>query len=236
MKLFSVLFFIGNAILHVALLALDAIQIIEIEKLYVLYLGSRLMLMPLLAAWVIPKIKKYRPELTPFILSALFFSWMGDAMLSFSGELFFISGLSCFLLAHLSYMLYYYKETGFNQRQILKAKKWLVLPFVGLIVLFLYFTAPNLKSLLVPVIIYSFILCGMALLALQRLGNVIPSAFYFTFFGALLFVASDFLIGVNAFYRPFNESKLVIMITYIIGQYLIGKGLILQASYNIKYS
>lgn len=230
MKKISSQIFVVNALFHVALILWDESVAQTHHKFYVAYIISRLLLMPLLAMAVIPCIYHNNKKLFPYISWALFFSWAGDFMLSFKGELYFVIGLSSFLLAHVSYIFFYKKETEFSKRQILKEKKWLVFPFVVLVGLFIYFTAPNLKQLLIPVFCYSLILCGMALMAIQRKGNVSNPSFYFTAIGALLFVFSDLLIGLNAFYYPLPKSQLIIMSTYIAGQYLIGKGLCLHAT------
>ncbi|HNM27623.1 MAG TPA: lysoplasmalogenase family protein, partial [Saprospiraceae bacterium] len=42
--------------------------------------------------------------------------------------------------------------------------------------------------------------------------------------GALLFVLSDSLIAINKFGHPFNGARLMIMVTYLLGQFLLVSG------------
>jgi uncharacterized membrane protein YhhN len=44
------------------------------------------------------------------------------------------------------------------------------------------------------------------------------------FFGALLFLLSDSLIAENKFNSPVPNARIIIMVTYIGGQFLIVKG------------
>jgi uncharacterized membrane protein YhhN len=44
--------------------------------------------------------------------------------------------------------------------------------------------------------------------------------------GAVLFVSSDSLVAFNKFYNPLVLSSFIIMITYLIAQYLIVSGIL----------
>jgi uncharacterized membrane protein YhhN len=52
------------------------------------------------------------------------------------------------------------------------------------------------------------------------------------FVGALLFVASDSMIGINRFVTPFQGSQYAIMLTYYGAQLLILWGVMLDAKHS----
>jgi uncharacterized membrane protein YhhN len=78
----------------------------------------------------------------------------------------------------------------------------------------------------IPVTIYAIVIIGMLLAAFNRKDFVNSVSYYFTLFGAFLFVISDSCIAVNLFYQPFESARMVIMITYILAQLIIIKGML----------
>ena len=94
-----------------------------------------------------------------------------------------------------------------------------------------YILLPGLEGLMKPVIlIYALSLMGMSMMALNRRGRVNPSSFRLVFFGSLLFLLSDSMIALNKFSMEIPLAGFWIMITYILAQYLIMRGLILEKS------
>src|SRR5262245_58206813 len=81
---------------------------------------------------------KMQHDLTKWILFALFFSWMGDILLMFDGinELYFLLGLSSFLLAHIFYISFFHLV---RVKENIGSNPWWLLPvvayYVGLITL-----------------------------------------------------------------------------------------------------
>ena len=65
----------------------------------------------------------------PLVITALIFSWAGDVLLMFEYKhsLFFILGLSAFLLAHLFYILFFHK---LRIQQSIEGKIILLIPVV----------------------------------------------------------------------------------------------------------
>jgi len=181
--------------------------------------------MPTLAIFFTISSKKYSKYFYG-VLMALFFSWLGDVFLIFEKqhELFFIAGLSAFLLAHLFYIFVFKLDVmRFN---LLKSKPYL--PFLLLLYLvgFLYLLQPNLNELFLPVSIYALIICIMLLFAILRYGQVDPFSFKLSCFGALLFVLSDSVIAINKFLFPFEWAYTLIIVLYALGQFFIVKGLL----------
>ncbi len=163
------------------------------------------------------------------MLSALFFSWMGDILLKYEAvsSSFFIYGLLAFLTAHVLYSLLFLKK--WNK----KASKyfWLVLLLLALygIVLFMLLKE-GLGSLMVPVFVYVLAILFMAVAAFRRKGSVNTDSFKLVFWGALFFIASDSILAVNKFLGSVPYVHILVMGTYATAQFLITKGVLLQGS------
>lgn len=156
----------------------------------------------------------------------LFFSMWGDIFLMLPREQ-FIAGLVSFLLGHLAYLV------GFNQP----------LPPLNLPGLFMAImvglTASRLvraivgglqrsgnASLRLPVLAYSAVISLMLLSALLTLvrpdwdsGDALLASA-----GAMLFFISDSILAWNKFVTPLPNGRLVVIITYHLGQALIALG------------
>lgn len=191
--------------------------------------GSKILLMPLLALFLISKVKSNNK----LILSALFFSWLGDIFLMFPRneyseqmqKLLFIFGLASFLIAHVFYIFTFLNEINSVKKvSLIVENPYLVLPFLVFLFFLLYFLFPYLKDMKLPVVVYGSIINLMALMALNRKNLVIASSFYLVFIGALLFMISDTTIAVNVFYKAQPWHRIFIMSTYILAQALIVYG------------
>ena len=186
------------------------------------------LLMPVLALFFIRSITNYNKQVRGVLL-ALFCSWLGDVFLLFEPQhdLFFIAGLSAFLLAHLFYIFvfrYDVKSCG-----LLKSTPYIILGMLLCLGAFLYLLQPNLNELLLPVCVYAFIICGMLLVAILRYGQASQLSFRLCCFGALLFVLSDAIIAINKFLLPFDFAYPLIIVLYAVGQYYIVKSLVVSS-------
>jgi uncharacterized membrane protein YhhN len=168
-------------------------------------------------------IQTKKSRFSRFILLGLIFSIGGDTFLMFKGSPFFMAGLGCFLITHIFYILAFqhYQKTisGFVNH-----KKWLIIPFVLYLFGMLAYLWNDLNDLKIPVIIYSTVICLMAIAALNLKNKLPTSVFYMLFSGVLLFLFSDSIIALNKFGGegltiPF--PRLMIMCTYIVAQLLI---------------
>lgn len=158
-------------------------------------------------------------------LAALVLSVAGDTTLMFSGNTAFLIGLSFFLMSHVMYIFTFVKlnafKNGFN---------WLSLFLHA----FLVFSALNylwddLGSYQIPVLIYTTVIVAVRFtirhLPLQQASGVHLMLGY----GSLLFILSDFLIALGKFKAHDIEvayHHLLVMITYILAQYLLVEGLL----------
>lgn len=163
-------------------------------------------------------------SLKKWITVALVFSIAGDTLLMFANtnELFFILGLCAFLVAHLFYIYTFHQIR--TRHQI--AGKWYVAIIVAIYYfLIINFLLPHLGGLKYPVIVYGLVISFMLLVAmhLYDLEDHLTAQYLLT--GAILFVVSDSVLAINKFYHPYPWGGWAIMITYVLAQWLLVKGL-----------
>jgi uncharacterized membrane protein YhhN len=163
-------------------------------------------------------------EFKPLLISALFFSWIGDVVLLFAnqGVIYFIIGLVSFLIAHLFYIILFSKL----QKVInLKYKRFIPLVLLYLVG-FLYFLWEKLGGMKIPVIIYALVISTMLLVAIKGYFTWNSKSGKLLLIGAVFFVLSDSILAINKFYVPIYLSSFWIMSTYITAQFLIVKGVL----------
>lgn len=161
-------------------------------------------------------------------LRAMFFCWAGDVLLLKQSydELYFILGLVAFLIGHSLYILAYrqlrWKETtkGLLATQKARVAFPVALAGTGLIVVLF----PKLGGLTIPVIVYAIVLMVMVMTSFFRYGRTSGESFWFLAIGAVLFMTSDSILAVNKFHTPFEWAGPVIMLTYMLGQFMIVEG------------
>jgi uncharacterized membrane protein YhhN len=162
-----------------------------------------------------------------YVTLALVFSWIGDIMLLFTDKhfMYFLAGLSGFLAAHVVYLLAYIRATHRNRIQLEDSAVPLLIVEYGIVLL--YVILPYLSGVLqVPVLLYSIILMAMGVFAWYRKGETNVESFRWVFFGALLFIVSDSILAINRFSQTIPYASLLVMITYILAQFLIVNGLL----------
>ncbi len=178
-------------------------------------------LIPLLSISVILSGKM---ESKPLLISAMFFSWIGDVVLLFAnqGVIYFIIGLVSFLIAHLFYIILFSKL----QKVInLKYKRFIPLVLLYLVG-FLYFLWEKLGGMKIPIIIYALVISTMLLVAIKGYFTWNSKSGKLLLIGAVFFVLSDSILAINKFYVPIYLSSFWIMSTYITAQFLIVKGVL----------
>ncbi|SCX56207.1 Uncharacterized membrane protein YhhN [Pseudomonas sp. NFACC32-1] len=148
-----------------------------------------------------------------WISLGLIFSLAGDVLLAWPGDL-FVFGLGAFLLAHLAYLKAYLSDC--RRPALLPLALALGIGAVLLAIL----VSSGLGPLLVPVVIYGLVISAMLWRALARLGTNVPKrSAGLAAAGALAFVFSDSLIGINRFVHPFHAAPYLIIISYWLGQW-----------------
>ncbi len=151
---------------------------------------SKPLLMPLLIGWFlysgIRNVTKRN-----WIILALFFSWLGDVLLMFQvkNELFFILGLSAFLLAHIFYILFFH---------FIRLKEKIPFNSIFLLVVIVYYVilmswlSPYLGALTLPVRVYGIVISLMGMMAGIVIMLTYGAAQYFIAKGAI-----EYLRGRN---------------------------------------
>lgn len=182
---------------------------------------SKILLMPLLMAYFISA-GKGKGKLLVLPVLAILFSWFGDiALLTVFADKYFVPGLAAFLTAHI---LYLFTFRAYVNGKGLKIKWIPALLFVLYAVFLSRLVYPGLGDLMVPVFFYAAAITSMGIAAFGRSGRTTQYSFLFVSAGAICFIISDSLIAVNKFYTSFSQAPILIMLTYIMAQYLIATG------------
>lgn len=156
-----------------------------------------------------------------WMLLAMIYCLAGDIFLMLDGrdELFFILGLTSFLVGHVFYILVFSRIV--NDKLIsFHILKTLVV--AALVAALLYLLIPRAEALWLPVTLYALAIGTMLVFAfhLTRIGEI----GWLIAAGAFLFVISDSVIALNKFYAPIPYNHWIVMITYIAAQFLIIHG------------
>ncbi|MBL7742472.1 MAG: lysoplasmalogenase [Chitinophagaceae bacterium] len=167
--------------------------------------------------------KGTEPGLKKWVLFALIFSWMGDVLLMFqvSNAIFFLLGLSAFLIAHIFYIILFHL---IRIKENIKSNLWLLLGVVVYYAALITFLSPYLGDMKQPVRIYGLVISFMFMLAMHMLYIKDKAAGRRMMMGALLFVVSDSVLAANKFYQSVELAGPVIMLTYGLAQLFIVNG------------
>lgn len=148
-----------------------------------------------------------------FILLGLFFCMIGDGTL-----IWFVVGLSAFLIGHLFYTAGYIVRWNYSFVRALA-----ILP----IAIYAFFMCTNLvnalidkgnSNLIIPVIAYTIAISSMVFTAIMT-GNK------WAIIGSVLFICSDSILSWDLFVTKISYSSEIIMITYYSAQYFIAKSI-----------
>ncbi len=186
-----------------------------------------------LIAWFVLQLRYIRNSLKKWIIFALFFSWLGDMLLMFHLEdpLFFLLGLSSFLVAHIFYIIFFH----FVRIKEMVKSRWYLLLIVALYyAIVVAILSPYLGDMKLPVRIYAVVISFMFLLAIHMLFIKNKTTGLWMMAGAILFVVSDSLLAFNKFYQPFEMAGLFVMSTYGLAQLFLAEGGIRYISSDYK--
>lgn len=176
--------------------------------------ATKVLLMPALVVAVV--LARPRVRSTAWLLvAAIVLSWGGDALLTGSGDGWFVAGLLSFLAAHVAYVVLFLRLPAVGRRL-----PWWTLVYAAWFAGFLALLAPGLGGLLAPVAVYGLVLGTMAALA-GGLGGLIA-------LGGALFVVSDSVLALGRFLPGYEFAlhDLVVMSTYLAAQGLIALGVL----------
>lgn len=168
-------------------------------------------------------------EINPFVVLALFFSWLGDVLLMPDGIKWFTCGGISFMISHFFFILSYLKDVDFNRISPFVIAALGLFFFVLVSFIFTKLKPYLPKALFWPMYLYLMINGMMNCFAIFRFLSDPSKAGIVTLIGAALFFISDTAL----FFVRFNKNSrlkthFLVMLTYSIGEFLIVLGLIIK--------
>ncbi|MBS1934913.1 MAG: lysoplasmalogenase, partial [Bacteroidetes bacterium] len=163
-------------------------------------------------------------KLFRLLITALFFSWLGDVFLLFDVAIasLFIFGLLSFLIAHIFFVLFFLCVRRQNQVQKIH---WFIITLVVIYLMALFWILnPTLGALQIPVLVYAIVLCSMFLSSIHAFNSAKDISGKYCVAGAFLFLLSDSMLAVNKFYHAFAAAGFAVMLTYALAQLFIVTG------------
>lgn len=162
-------------------------------------------------------------------LAGLFFSFLGDVFLLSDGKNYFMFGLVSFLIAHLMYikMTINFIKTKSTTKTLLS-----ITPFLIYVLGLLFLLKNHLGGMLIPVIIYGIVIATFGVTATLNYYSKKNTSNFWLFLGALFFISSDSILAINKFYQTKDLYPILIMLTYIVAQFLICKAMIGKSKMN----
>ncbi len=152
------------------------------------------------------------------LLAGLLFTLAGDVLLmNDSVSNYFISGLACFLLAHICYIWLFLSIAPQAFSSLLKRPSYFIIVLVYALTL-LVVLWPRLGDLRLPVAVYARVISVMLLAAIAVAHQLKGITGKWILSGAILFVISDSLLALNKFLQPFPYAGVLIMLTYCLAQ------------------
>lgn len=152
-------------------------------------------------------------------LIALVFALAGDALLVFSQYL--IPGVGIFIMMQSIYTLLFWRDKkDWNSNNLIYAV------FLGFFILTILIAIwPSIQTgTLIPVVVYTVLVSSMSFVAFGR-DSSLPG-FNSVWIGSTFFVFSNIIFGIEGFVLSFRYSWELIILTYIIAQYLIIDGMV----------
>ena len=183
------------------------------------------LIIPAVIGYFDSQIKNITKGVAKWVLFALLFSLLGDVLLMFQekNSIFFLLGLSAFLIAHIFYIIFFYNV---RVKENVKGKPWLLVVAVIYYAALINLLSPYLADMKIPVLIYGVVISFMFMLAMHMLFIKNKPAGKWMMSGALFFVLSDSILAINKFYQPFEAAGVLIMLTYGLAQLFIVVGAI----------
>lgn len=154
-------------------------------------------------------------------ITGLIFALLGDSFMLFGTDDMFVIGLVCFLIMQICYTVTFNKK-----RRIPRTRDYAVPAVIGIIGLsILAYLWDNLGDMQWAVAGYTLAIVLMAMYAYLRHPKL--RGYGLLFIGVCFFILSDTLLGMDKFGTNFPYAQIVVMLTYMVAQYLIVTGEVL---------
>jgi uncharacterized membrane protein YhhN len=176
--------------------------------------------------------------ISPLVIAGLVFSFAGDLLLFFTGELYFLLGMLAFICTHICNMLFFAKlQKGQPVNNARNHITGMIVWMAGLGAYVFFMLGDRLGNLLAPIVVYMLIISAMAIAAAGSFRNVLLAKNAARFFipGAALFALSDSILAMNKFLWHEPLADLAVMATYGAAQFLLVKGFIAATQLKVSY-
>ncbi len=208
-------FYFLVSMVHVIAGLVGSDQLVEITK--IMLMPALIYLVFVLADGVVTL-----PKLV--LVGGLIFSWIGDILLIYDGDIFFLGGLGSFLVAQLLYAFVMRKSTF--EKPLLSIRPLTpVIIFGGILLVIL---VPSAGSFALPIVIYALCILTMISMAIFRRRLTSDDSFSYVLMGSVMFVLSDSCIALNKFVWEIPLAGFFIMTSYTAAQYFIVKGIMIH--------
>jgi len=205
--------------LFIVVALLDILGIV-LDKHYLRLFFKPLILPSLLLMYTLASSQK-----NTWYVGALILSFLGDVFLLFNGKQYFMLGLGAFLLAHLCFIKVVLQKMG---KASLNNLLLSFIIFFGFLFCLLFVLKGHLGAMQIPVMVYGVIITSFGALSLTNYLQNKTKAALVLLIGALVFISSDSMLALNKFYMPKELLNLMVMVTYIVAQYLIFRAMVLE--------
>lgn len=220
---------IENIFLFIFVIIVIADLLAVIKELKKLEYIAKPLLMPTLALYFV--FRSFMNGTNWLIILALLFGCSGDILLMLENkEKWFMFGMIGFLIGHIFYISAFLISIGDN---LINFPIWGLI-LISPVLIILFFTFPKYRRHMgefkIPIYIYMTVILLMHFTSILRLAlfNIYCLCFILVYIGSLLFIFSDSLIAINTFKEDAEISHFYIMITYILGQFLIIQGILIS--------
>ena len=203
------------------IIPLIAFVLFSLIDFYGIYLEKQLMVnfaKPMLMITLFWYYYSNTKQLNKYFVLGLFFSFLGDLLLLGTGEVYFIFGLLFFLIAHVFYIIMVLRLIPAR-----KPKDFIMagVPFLLLFLVLMNVLFAGLGSMKIPVIIYAMTISFFGIVSLLLYLETKTKISLILLVGVLLFISSDTILALNLFYKTQSFYPLLIMMSYVLAQYLI---------------
>lgn len=203
------------------IIPLIAFVLFSLIDFYGIYLEKQLMVnfaKPMLMITLFWYYYSNTKQLNKYFVLGLFFSFLGDLLLLGTGEVYFIFGLLFFLIAHVFYIIMVLRLIPAR-----KPKNFMMasVPFLLLFLILMNILFAGLGSMKIPVIIYAMTISFFGIVSLLLYLETKTKISLILLVGVLIFISSDSILALNLFYKTQSFYPLLIMMSYVLAQYLI---------------
>lgn len=200
--------------IYLSILLLHLVVIYKPDSIELYYLSKPLLLFSLTAFFVHKN--GFSTTAVKMVVAALTLSLAGDVLLMREGEYFFLGGMGAFLLAHVFYLLFYFRQK----------LRTVVLPMLGGLVvsgagLWSLYSFVNTPSELEPYLYVYAVVLGAHFVVSMLFASRNKGKQWLSALGAFLFLSSDLILAFNKFNESSVYLSIAVMLTYGLAQFCI---------------